>query len=348
MEQERKRILIIYTGGTIGMMKTRHGYAPQKEKFHQLLDAIPELKAEGMPEWEVVDMDPLLDSSNITVKEWNTIGTMIAGNYDRFDGFVILHGTDTMAYTAAALSYLIQDCEKPIVLTGSQKPIDMEITDAKTNLLDSFIYAASDNATGVVIVFNGKVILGTRARKVRTKSFDAFESINFPVLARIRDGRLFEYIFFPKKETLFCDRISTRVGLIKLVPGLDAEVISFYFNRYDAISLESYGVGGIPSGEYYKLHSEIKKWTDKNKILIMTTQVPNEGSNMEVYKVGYGSKKEYNMLESYDMTLESCYAKMAWILGRTNDPAEIHKLFYKTVSKDILYGELRREEKEHD
>ena len=105
MKQERKRILIIYTGGTIGMMKTRHGYAPPKEKFHQLLDATPELKAEGMPDWEVVDMDPLLDSSNITVREWNTIGTMIAGNYDRFDGFVILHGTDTMAYTASALSF---------------------------------------------------------------------------------------------------------------------------------------------------------------------------------------------------------------------------------------------------
>ena len=339
-----KKILMIATGGTIAATRTNAGLSPLLSS-EEILEYVPDVRA--VCKVETMQLYNI-DSTDIHPEHWRGMVRTIRDNYKDYDGFVICHGTDTMAYTAAALSYLVQDSTKPIVLTGSQKPIDMEITDAKTNLLDSFIYASSDNATGVVVVFNGKVILGTRARKVRTKSFDAFESINFPVLARIRDGRLFEYIYFPKKETLFCDRISTRVGLIKLVPGLDAEVISFYFNRYDAIILESYGVGGIPSGEYYKLHSEIKKWTDKNKILIMTTQVPNEGSNMEVYKVGYGSKKEYNMLESYDMTLESCYAKMAWILGQTSQPEEIHKLFYRTVSKDILYGELRREEKEYD
>ena len=110
---KRKKILIIYTGGTIGMMKTRRGYTPQKEKFHQLLDAIPELKAEEMPDWEVVDMDPLLDSSNITVREWNAIGTVIAENHDRYDGFVVLHGTDTMAYTASALSFTLRNDRVP-------------------------------------------------------------------------------------------------------------------------------------------------------------------------------------------------------------------------------------------
>lgn len=333
-----KKILMIATGGTIASTRTSAGLSPLLSS-EEILEYVPDVKnvciVETMQLYNI-------DSTNIHPEHWLGMVKTIKEQYDSYDGFVLCHGTDTMAYTAAALSYLIQDSAKPIVLTGSQKPIDMEITDAKTNLLDSFIYAASPNASGVQIVFNGKVILGTRARKIRTKSFDAFESINFPTLARIRDGQLFEYIYFEKKEPRFFETLSPKVGIIKLSPGLDAEVISFYFNRYDAIILESYGVGGIPSGEYYKLHEEIDKWQGKGKIIIMTTQVPNEGSNMEVYKVGYGSKKDYNMLEAYDMTLESCIAKMMWILGRTRDIEEIHKLFYATISKDILYREERQ------
>lgn len=328
-----KKILMIATGGTIASTRTSAGLSPLLSS-EEILEYVPGVK-------KVCKVDTMqlynIDSTDIHPEHWIGLVRTIKENYDKYDGFVVSHGTDTMAYTAAALSYFIQNSVKPIVLTGSQKPIDMEITDAKTNLLDSFIYAASKNATGVQIVFNGKVILGTRARKVRTKSFDAFESINFPLLAQIRDGQLFEYIHFKKKETVFYETYSKSVGIIKLLPGLDKEVIGFFFNKYDAIILESYGVGGIPSGEYYDLHSEIEKWRDKNKTIIMTTQVPNEGSNMEVYKVGYGSKKDYNMLEAYDMTIECCIAKMMWILGQTNDTEKIHELFYTTISKDILY-----------
>ena len=118
MKTDRKKILIIYTGGTIGMIRTSKGYAPEKEKFHQLLDAIPELKAEEMPAWDVVDMDPLLDSSNITVHEWNAIGAMIAEHYEAYDGFVVLHGTDTMAYTASELSFTLRNKRNLVILTG--------------------------------------------------------------------------------------------------------------------------------------------------------------------------------------------------------------------------------------
>ena len=128
-----KRILIIYTGGTIGMMKTELGYAPQKEAFHQLLDAIPELKSGSMPDWDVIDMDPLLDSSNMTVKEWNMIGSMISDHYDRYDGFVILHGTDTMAYTSSVLSFTLRNNRKPVILTGSQIPLCELRNDARGN-----------------------------------------------------------------------------------------------------------------------------------------------------------------------------------------------------------------------
>ena len=185
MSPSRKRILIIYTGGTIGMMKTRHGYAPQKEKFHQLLDAIPELKAEGMPDWEVVDMDPLLDSSNITVREWNTIGTMIAGNYDRFDGFVILHGTDTMAYTASALSFTLRNNSKPVILTGSQIPLCEIRNDARDNLITAMQVAADDRVHEVCLYFGGKLLRGNRSIKYSADDLIAFESPNFQPLAEV-------------------------------------------------------------------------------------------------------------------------------------------------------------------
>ena len=180
-----KKILMIATGGTIASKGTADGLAPELTS-QDILHYIPSLK-------DICEVETLqlcnLDSTNISMEHWMMMANAIEEKYEKYDGFVICHGTDTMAYTASALSYLVQHSPKPIVLTGSQKPVDMEITDARANLLDSFIYASSDDACGVQIVFSGKVILGTRARKVRTKSFQAFTSINYPSLAVIQDGR---------------------------------------------------------------------------------------------------------------------------------------------------------------
>ena len=140
----KKRVLILYTGGTIGMATTGRGYAPQKRQFHELLKGMPELYTEGMPKWEIQDMDPLLDSSNIAVDEWNAIGRQVAQAYDRYDGFVILHGTDTMAYTASALSFMLEGCGKPVILTGSQIPLCEIRSDGRDNLVSSILLAADD------------------------------------------------------------------------------------------------------------------------------------------------------------------------------------------------------------
>ena len=178
-----KRILLIGTGGTIASETTDEGLSPTLGSDH-LLRCIPRVS-------ELCQADCLelmrLESTNITPSEWLDIARCIEQNYDGCDGFVISHGTDTMAYTAAALSYLVQNSGKPIVLTGAQKPIGMEGTDSIQNLSDAFTYVCDDRASGVTIVFNGSVILGTRARKVCTKSFSAFASINYPELASLRD-----------------------------------------------------------------------------------------------------------------------------------------------------------------
>ena len=248
-------------------------------------------------------------------------------NYDKYDGFVICHGTDTMAYTSSALSYLIQNSPKPIIITGAQKPISMEVTDAKTNLLDSLRFAACPDAHGVCIVFNGKVIAGTRAKKVHSKSFNAFDSINFPVLATIRNNQIVHYI----KESCPC------VCLIKLIPGMDPELLTWVGEHYDAVIIESYGVGGLPSGEHRDFLSEVDKLIADGKIVVMTTQVMYEGSDMEVYEVGHVAKERYGLIESYDMTLEATVTKLMWIMAQTKDPQRIKAMFYTTINHDILF-----------
>lgn len=329
-----KKILMIATGGTIASRSGEDGLAPELDSAG-LLSFVPEIR-------EFCEADALqlfnIDSTNVTPDHWVKIVGAIKENYDKYDGFVICHGTDTMAYTAAVLSYMVQHSPKPIVLTGSQKPIDKEDTDARINLRDSFLYAASDRASDVVIVFQGKVIAGTRAKKIRTKSFNAFDSVDFPELARIRDGKIIFYIVAPKREAPeFYLKLNRRVGLISLTPGMESELLDVCFRINDGIVLSGYGTGGIPEGDYYGFYDVIEKWRNKGKTLVVTTQVQSEGSDMSIYRVGRGLKKRFSLLESYDMTYESILTKLMWILAQTDKQDEIRSLFYKSINYDLIY-----------
>jgi L-asparaginase len=333
-----KRVLIIYTGGTIGMTRTENGYAPRAGYFRAALDAIPDLRAPEMPEWEFYELSPLLDSSNMTVREWNCIAELIAQKYDDYDGFVVLHGTDTMAYTAAALSYLIQNNAKPVVITGSQKSIFNQDTDARENLRDAFLYACDDGACGVHIVFDHKVILGTRARKMRTKSYNAFSSIDYPETAILRGRQLVYYI----REHVdgaprFYDRLDPGVFVLKLIPGIDAGIFDYLKAHYRALVIESFGVGGLPCYGDESFYNAVRDWVESGRVIVMTTQVPHEGSDMEVYQVGHRAKRELGLIEAYSMTSEAVVTKLMWILGQTGDGAEIRRLFQTPVQKDQIF-----------
>ncbi len=337
--ETKKKILMIATGGTIASKKSADGLTPELTS-EELLSFVPEVKDFCEPTC-VQLMN--IDSTNICADDWLKIENMIEKNYDLYDGFVICHGTDTMAYTAAVLSYLIQNSPKPIVITGSQKPIDMEVTDAKTNLSDSFRFCVSKFASGVQIVFDGKVIKGTRAKKTRSKSYNAFSSINYPYTAIIQDGRVMQYDKTRwKGKPKFYRKLDTKVGLFKLIPGANPLILERYFELHDAVIIESFGTGGIPSGgsgENFGFYPVIEKWQKKGKILVMCTQVVNEGSDMTVYKVGKNLKEKYGFLESYDMTPEAVLAKLMWLLAEKKRPSDVKRLFYKTVSEDILYTE---------
>ena len=329
-----KKVLLIGTGGTIASEVGSSGLAPELTT-EDLLAHIPAIS--GICEVECIQLLSL-DSTNMQPRHWLMMAACIKEHYEEYDGFVLTHGTDTMAYTAAALSYLVQESPKPIIFTGAQKPIGFDSTDSKINLLDAF-RCATEDLPGVSIVFNNKVIPGTRAKKTRSKSFQAFSSINYPYLGVLRDGTLLRYIR-PEcgERPVFYDALNTKVALLKLTPGATREMADFLLERNDALIIESFGVGGLPEeGGFYEC---LEQWMEKGRIVVLTTQVENEGSDLGVYHVGYRLKRDLKVLEAYDMTTEAVVAKLMWILGQTRDRQEIERRFYTPVAKDILWEQI--------
>lgn len=330
-----KKILLIATGGTIASKPSDYGLVPSITS-EEIIEFVPQIA----DMCQVSTMQLMnIDSSNMSPDRWLEMSRAIKENYEKYDGFVITHGTDTLAYTASALSYLVQNSRKPIVLTGSQKSIYLQDTDARKNLLDAFIFACNKYASGVHIVFDANVIVGTRGRKSRTHSYNAFDSINYPIVAEIFNNRVLYYIKESVVgEPIFYDKLNTRVNVIKLIPGISEEIFKFIGDISDVIIVEGFGVGGLPEyTEEKKLFNTIKTLSDKGKIIVFTTAVTYEGSNIEVYQVGNEIKDNVRILENFNMTLESTLCKLMWITGITKDLEEVETLFYKAVSHDILY-----------
>ena len=331
-----RRILIIATGGTIASTEDGAGLAPTLTG-KELAARVPLIDT-------LCDLDfvqPMnIDSTNMRPRDWLSIARVIRDGYDRYDGFVILHGTDTMAYTAAALSYLIQDSDRPIVLTGSQQPMANPFTDAKLNLYHSVLYACDPASRDVSVVFGGKVICGTRARKQRTMSFNAFSSMNFPSLAYVRGGSIVRPAGMgPARRDhggpRFYDALNERVIVLKLTPELKPTIFGLLKPDYDAVILETFGIGGIPAyDESYQ--DAIFDWVDSGRALVVTTQVPEEGLDLGVYEVGHAYAERDGILKGDDMTTEALVAKTMWALGQTREPAELSRLFYQEVNHDRM------------
>lgn len=332
-----KNILLIATGGTIASVEDGGGLRPALAG-EELARYVPEVA--GLCELDVVQ--PMnIDSTNMRPADWMRIRDEIVRAYDAYDGFVVLHGTDTMAYTAAALSYLIQESPKPIVLTGSQKPMASPFTDAKLNVYQSLLYAADDRSRDVSVVFGGAVIAGTRARKQRTMSFNAFSSVNFPEIALIRNDRIVRagapMTTHAQGEgggsaPLVYDRLDERVCVLKLMPGMNPELFSLLARDYDALILETFGVGGVPA--YGGFRRALFDWVDAGRTLVLTTQVPEEGCDLGVYEVGRAFAEHPGILDGGDMTTEALVAKTMWARGQASDADEVRALFGRVVNHD--------------
>ncbi len=331
----KKKILLVATGGTIASVENGSGLVPCLSG-EQLAAAVPEIE-------ELCDLDIIqlmnIDSTNMSPSEWMKISACIMEHYDEYDGFVVSHGTDTMSYTAAALSYLIQGSPKPIVLTGSQKPMESPFTDAKLNLYQSLKYATDDLSQDVSIVFAGSVIAGTRARKQRTMSHNAFISVNFPEMAMIRNDKILRPANPAKPENRkpkVYTHLSDRVCALKLTPGIKPSIFKLLESQYDALILETFGVGGIPAygDDEESFCKAIYEWCDKGKTIVLTTQVPEEGLDMGIYEVGRAYTDYPGILMGDDMTTEALIAKSMWVLGNAEGRDHMRELFYRPINFD--------------
>ena len=331
-----KHLLLLGTGGTIACKRGENGLTPLLTG-DELLSYVPDAKK--FCEVETVQVLNI-DSTNMHPKHWLKLAQVLEENYDDYDGFVICHGTDTLAYSAAALSYLIQNADKPIILTGAQQPISNEITDAKKNLRDSVICALDPGSRGVMVVFGGHVIAGTRAKKNKTISYDAFASVNFPELALVQGDRLVRYIPspWPTGPVEFSRTLDSRVFLLKLTPGMSPALIPEIFHLYDCVIVESFGVGGIPQQLMDAFAAGLGDYETTHKVLIMTTQVTYEGSDVGVYEVGKRVRNRFRFLEAHDMTIEAVVTKSMWLLAQNCESFDqLQQRFYRQVNFDTFY-----------
>lgn len=330
-----KRVLMIATGGTIASVDEGHGLTPGMTA-EQLVAHVPQIA--GLCQLDCLQLCNV-DSTNVTPAHWLRIARAVAENYDSYDAFVVTHGTDTLAYTAAGLSYLVQDSPKPIVVTGSQLPMGDTFTDAKANLYHSVLYAVDDSSCNVSVVFGGKAIAGTRATKRRTGSPDGFESVNFPVLARFRRGKvvrpgLSDGTVPQGTRPRFYEGLNTRVFVLKLVPGMDPAVFGSLAPLFDAVVVEGFGTGGIPDTPAYR--EAVFGWLDSGRVMVAASQAFEEGFDMSLYQVGRPYVEHGGLLMAGDMTIEAMVAKTMWALGCTRDPAEVERLFHAPVNHDRL------------
>jgi L-asparaginase len=287
-----------------------------------------------------------IDSSNMTPGHWLIISRSIVAAYTDYDGFVVTHGTDTMAYTAAALTYLLQGLNKAVILTGSQYSMADSKTDAIQNLHDSLLLAGEDIA-GVFIVFDGKVINGSRAVKTKTHSYDAFESVNYPLVAEIKHNRI-QYteairpVFARTEESCHdCPHLPLPVStleesllVLKLFPGLHPKIFDYIRDNFKGVIIESYGTGGI-STETMDLAAKVVELTEAGLVVAITTQCLKEGVDLHVYEVGRRLPLD-KIIYARDMTTDALVPKLMWAMARSQEFTEIKKLVETPVRGDLL------------
>ena len=333
-----KKILLINTGGTIGMVRSTEGYQPRKGYFRGALEDISELRRADMPAWDYVEMDPLLDSSNMTVKEWNAIGAAIADNYAAYDGFVILHGTDTMAYTASALSFMLENLGKPVILTGSQIPLCEVRSDGRDNLITSLLIAADGLAAEVCLYFGGKLLRGNCATKYSADDFIAFASPNYPPLAEA--GILIRYnerALLPKPlGNMRLQRLEqVPIGVIKVFPGIQFELFeSIMTEGLRGIVIETFGAGNIPMGGGALLPI-IRRAFENGTIVTVCSQCPQGTVLLGAYETSSELKRS-GAVSGHDLTTEAAVAKLYYLFSRGLDKETV-----KAEMERDLRGELR-------
>lgn len=329
---EKSALLLIYTGGTIGMKEDPVIQALKPFNFSQILEEVPEL-GKFAYRIDTYTFDPLIDSSDIEPSLWFSLASLIEEKYDEYDGFVILHGTDTMAYSASALSFMIEGLTKPVIFTGSQLPIGTPRTDGKENLISSVEIAAAKDADGhaivpeVCIYFDNVLMRGNRASKINSDNFRAFRSPNFPPLAeagihiRYNSGIIRHPLEWTERPT-FHKNLDTRVSILKMHPGITPQIVRTIIcgNDTRAVIIETYGAGNAPSKDWFI--SIVREAAEMGKVLLNVTQCMAGSVNMDIYATGK-CLKEAGVVNGYDSTTESALGKLFHLLGIYDDTDKV-------------------------
>jgi L-asparaginase len=337
MRDMKKRILILNTGGTISSVKTLHGYEPSPGYVSSALTDVLQLHHKDMPEYVIKEYQPLLDSSNMTLKEWNRIAADIADNYADYDGFIVFHGTDTMAYTASALSFMLEHLGKPVIITGSQIPLSEVRNDAIDNVATSLWLCAHQPINEVCVYFNQRLLRGNRAQKISAQRFDAFDSPNFPHLATIGiDIQLNHELLlaYPQKQFNLQPLSTHFIANFRLFPGFATDVLDYLLNQpLHGLILETYGAGNAQNNDPRFLQI-LEEACNRGVVIINCTQCQQGRVEMNQYATGYTLKKA-GLISGHDMTPEAAHCKLLYLLSKNINGAEIKTLMEKNICGEL-------------